>query len=103
MKHAGLIPTLLLPCLLLGQTSQTGSSNKLAIFGYTAKGSGMVETGAASVTGREISTTDSLIKCSGNCELKIHEVVVNADEVDIQPKTGDAEVRGNVKLKVLPQ
>ncbi len=103
MKHAGLIPTLLLPCLLLGQTSQTSSSNKLATFGYTAKGRGMVETGMASVTGREISTTDSLIKCSGNCELKIHEVVLNADEVDIQPKTGDAEARGNVKIKVVPQ
>jgi lipopolysaccharide assembly outer membrane protein LptD (OstA) len=103
MKHAGLIPTLLLPCLLLGQTSQTSSSNKLVTFGYSAKGSDRLETGMASVTGREIRTTDSLIKCSGNCELKIHEVVVNSDEVDIQPKTGDTEVRGNVKIKVLPQ
>jgi lipopolysaccharide assembly outer membrane protein LptD (OstA) len=102
MKYAGVIPMLLLPCLLLGQTGQTSSSNKLVTFGYTAKGRGMVETGMASVTGREIGSTDSLIRCSGNCELKIHEVVLNADEMDIQPKTGDAEARGNVKIKVLP-
>ena len=102
MKHAGVIPMLLLPCLLLGQTGQTSSSNKLVTFGYTAEGHGMVEMGMAPVTGREISTTDSLIRCSGNCELKIHDVVLNADEIDIQPKTGVAEARGNVKIKVLP-
>jgi lipopolysaccharide assembly outer membrane protein LptD (OstA) len=103
MKHAGLIPMLLLPCLLLGQTSQTTSSNKTAIFGYAAGGQGILETGAASVTGREISTTESVIKCSGNCELKIHGVVLKADQLDIQPNAGDAEARGNVKIKVLPQ
>jgi hypothetical protein len=59
--------------------------------------------GMANVTGREISVTESLIKCTNNCELKIHEVVLNADEMDIHPKTGDAEARGNVKIKVLPQ
>ena len=38
--------------------------------------------------------TDSLIRCSNDCELKIQEVVLNADELDIQPTTGDAEARG---------
>ena len=103
MIRAGLIPTLLLPCLLVGQTSLTKSSNKAVAFGYTTKGRGVVETGMASVTGREISVTESLIKCIGNCELTIHNVVLNADELDIQPETGDAKARVNVKIKVLPQ
>lgn len=102
MKHARLIPILLLPCLLLGQTSLTTSSNKTASFGYATTGRGVSEVGMASVTGREISVTGSLIKCSGNCGLKIHDVVLNADEVDIKPETGDAEARGNVKIKILP-
>jgi hypothetical protein len=103
MKHAGLIPTLLLQCLLLGQSSLTPSSNRAVSFGYTTKGRGVVETGMAYVTGREISVIESLIKCSGNCKLTIHNVVLNADELDIQPKTGDAEARENVKIKILPQ
>jgi lipopolysaccharide assembly outer membrane protein LptD (OstA) len=102
MKYARLIPILLLPCLLLGQTSLTRSSNKTAEFGYATTGRGVSEVGMASVTGREINVTGSLIKCSGNCGLRIHDVVLNADEVDIRPETGDAEARGNVKIKVLP-
>jgi len=103
MKRAVLIPMLLLPCLLVGQTSLTTSSNKHVSFGYSTKERGVLEVGMASVIGREISVTESLIKCSGNCELNIHAVVLNADEMDIQPNTGDAEARGNVKIKVLPQ
>ena len=93
---------LLLPCLLVGQTGPATSSNKLVTFGYTTKGPGVSEVGMASVTGREINVTESLISCSGNCELIIHNVVVNAGELDIQPKTGDAEARENVKIKVRP-
>jgi len=48
----------------------------------------------ASVTGRQVSVTDSLKRCGNDCELKIQEVVLNADELDIQPTTGDAEARG---------
>jgi lipopolysaccharide assembly outer membrane protein LptD (OstA) len=105
MKLTGLILSLIcLGCLLVGQTSPTPSAQKkVATVGYTVRGQGVLETGMASVTGREISDTDSLIKCSGDCELKVHNSLLSADEVDFHPKTGEAEARGNVRIKLLPE
>ena len=85
------------------QTNPNASQQRLVSAGYTAKGGGKVETGMLAVRGREITTTDSLIKCHGDCEITIHNVILKADELDFHPKTGEVEPRGDVRVKVVPQ
>ena len=76
---------------------------KIATAGYTAKSGSIVETGMLAVKGREITNSDSITKCNGDCEITIHDVILRADELDLHPSTGDVEARGNVRVKLLPQ
>jgi lipopolysaccharide assembly outer membrane protein LptD (OstA) len=92
-----------LACTLPAQTNLNASSLKVVSAGYTAKGGGIVEAGMLGLKGREITTADSLIKCHGECEMTIHNVTLNADELDFRPNTGEAEARGTVRVKLLPQ
>lgn len=96
---------------LPAQTNPNASQQRLVSAGYTAKSGGIVETGMLALRGREITTTesvtaagtDSVMKCHGDCEITIHNVILNADELDFHPKTGEVEARGNVRVKVVPQ
>jgi hypothetical protein len=88
---------------LPAQTNPNASQQRLVTAGYTARSGGIVETGMLPLKGREITTTDSLLKCHVDCEITIHNVILKADELDFHPKTGEVEARGNVRVKVLPQ
>jgi lipopolysaccharide assembly outer membrane protein LptD (OstA) len=96
-------------CTLPAQTNPNASQQRLVTAGYTARSGGIVETGMLALKGREITETDSLttgdslMKCHGDCEITIHNVILKADELDFHPKTGEVEARGNVRVKVLPQ
>ena len=48
---------------LPAQTNPNASQQRLVTAGYTATGGGIVETGMLPLKGREITTTDSLLKC----------------------------------------
>lgn len=88
---------------LPAQTNPNASQQRLVSAGYTAKSGGIVETGMLALKGREITRADSLMKCHGDCEITIHNVILKADELDFHPKTGEVEARGNVRVKVVPQ
>jgi len=98
-----ILPTVVFACGLSGQTNLNASHQKVATAGYTAKSGSIVETGMLALKGREISTSDSVVKCSGDCEVTIHNVILKADELDFHSNTADVEARGNVRVKVLPQ
>lgn len=87
---------------LPAQTNPNASQQRLVSAGYTAKGGGKIETGMLALRGREITRADSLMKCRGDCEITIHNVILKADELDFHPKTGEVEARGNVRVKVVP-
>ena len=104
MKSSILILSLtFFACTLPAQTNPNASQQKLVTAGYAAKSGGIVETGMLALKGREITTADSLMKCHGDCEIKIHNVILKADELDFHPETREVEARGNVRAKVLPQ
>ena len=102
-------PSILILCLaffasiLLAQTKTNDSQPTLVTAGYTAKSGDIVESGMVGITGREITTADSLVKCHGDCEIRIHNIVFKADELDFHSKNAEVEARGNVRVKVLPQ
>jgi lipopolysaccharide assembly outer membrane protein LptD (OstA) len=87
---------------LPAQTNLNASPQKLVTAGYAAKSDGVVEIGMVELTGRKINKADSLTKCQGDCEITIHDIIVKADELDFHPDTGEAEARGNVRVKIMP-
>jgi lipopolysaccharide assembly outer membrane protein LptD (OstA) len=104
MKSSMLIlGSVLLAYTLLAQTVPSPTQQKIVTTGYTARNGGIVETGMLAVRGREITSSDSITKCHGECEMTIHDVILTADELDLHASTGDVEARGNVRVKLLPQ
>jgi hypothetical protein len=97
---------ILILCLMFftlpARTNLNASPQKLVTAGYAAKNDGVVEIGMVDLTGRKINTADSLTKCQEDCEMTIHNVIVKADELDFHPNTGEAEARGNVRVKIMP-
>lgn len=87
---------------VLGQTNAPVPGLKVALVTgtATAKSSQSVCVRIAELTGMEGSRQGELTKCRRNCELKLGSVLVKADEIDYH-ETGDAEARGNVRIKVL--
>jgi lipopolysaccharide assembly outer membrane protein LptD (OstA) len=98
-----ILGSVLLAYTLLAQTTPSPSQEKIATAGYTAKNGSNVETGMLAVRGREITKSDSITRCHGDCEMTIHDVILKADELDLHASTGDVEARGNVRVKLLPQ
>lgn len=97
-----ILGSVLFACALLAQTNLNASHQKIATAGYTAKSGSIVETGMLAVKGREITTSDSVTRCNGGCEMTIHNVILKADELDLHSTTGEVEARGNVRVKLLP-
>jgi lipopolysaccharide assembly outer membrane protein LptD (OstA) len=90
-------------CALSGQANLNASHQKVVTAGYTARNGSIVETGMLVLKGREISTSDSVLRCNGDCEVTIHNIILKADELDLHSNTGDVEALGDVRVKLLPQ
>lgn len=84
---------------VLGQTNAPAPGLKVALVTGTAAKSSCVR--IAELTGMEGSRQGELTKCRRDCELKLGSVLVKADEIDYH-EAGEAEARGNVRIKVLP-
>ena len=107
MKRIGL--TLCLVCfgfLLAGQTNQTASTRKTVTGMYHINKVHGSEDGGMVMRGMDFSfhdsAHDSVISCRGECELKVGTMLLQAGEVDFHARTGEAEARENVRIKVLP-
>lgn len=104
MKHSMTVVLLMLfACMLPAQTNLSAPSQQSVSAGYTAKNGDVVETGMVSLKGRQVTTADSLIKCHGECEITLHDVILRADELDFHQSTGEVEARGIVRVRLVPQ
>jgi len=107
MKRIGL--TLFLICfglVLAGQTNQTAPTRKTVVGMYHINKVHGSEDGGMVMRGMDFSyhssAHDSMISCRGECELEVGKMLLQAGEVDFHTKTGTAEARENVRIKVLP-
>ncbi len=107
MKRIGL--TLCLICfglVLAGQTNQTAPTRKTVVGMYHINKVHGSEDGGMVMRGMDFSyhssAHDSMISCRGECELEVGKMLLQAGEVDFHTKTGAAEARENVRIKVLP-
>ena len=64
--------------------------------------SGNLEVGPVSIKAVSQQREGSLLRCRGQVEMATHSFVLRADEVDYHSDTGIAEVRGNVRMQLLP-
>ena len=108
MKRMGL--TLCLICfgfLLAGQTNQTAPTRKTVTGMYHINKVHGSEDGGMVMRGMDFSfhdsAHDSVISCRGECEFEVGTMLLQASEVDFHAKTGEAEARENVRIKVLPR
>src|SRR5882757_6341709 len=108
MKRIGL--TLCLICfgfLLAGQTNQTAPTRKTVTGMYHINKVHGSEDGGMVMRGMDFSfhdsAHDSVISCRGECEFEVGTMLLQASEVDFHAKTGEAEARENVRIKVLPR
>jgi hypothetical protein len=78
-------------CSLPAQTNPSDPQRRLVSAAYAANSGGIGETGMLPLRGREITIAegtrdnhfaDSVIKCHGDCEITIHNVILKADELD---------------------
>lgn len=86
-----------------GQTNATAPEEKQGLItGNPVKTGQSVRVHSVELTGMELSKQGELTKCRRDCELTLGGVLVKADEIDYHSETGEAEARGNVRVKVLP-
>ncbi len=106
MSRTGLTLCLIcFACVLPGQTNQT-AARKTIIGSYHIDKIRGSETGSMVMRGTDFSyhdsAQDSVINCRGDCELEVGRILLLAGEVDFHSRTGEAEARENVRIKVLP-
>lgn len=88
---------------LFSQASPNASSNKSTFKGtYTLRTDQKPQVQSIELTGASVYQEDGVLSCRNECEVKLGRVLVKADEVDFQTYTGEAEARGNVRIKALP-
>ncbi|MGA2099970.1 MAG: hypothetical protein ABSG34_02650 [Candidatus Sulfotelmatobacter sp.] len=88
---------------LFGQTNPTGPSNKSTYKGtYALRIDQNPQLQRIEVTGISVYSELGVLSCRAECEVTLGSVLLKADEVDFHTNTGEAEARGNVKIKALP-
>jgi lipopolysaccharide assembly outer membrane protein LptD (OstA) len=88
---------------LFGQANRTDANNKSTFKGtYTLRTDQKPLAQSIELTGGSVYQEDGVLSCRSDCEVKLGYVLVKADEVDFQTYTGEAEARGNVRIKALP-
>jgi lipopolysaccharide assembly outer membrane protein LptD (OstA) len=89
--------------LLFSQANPPGSSNKSTFTGtYTLRTDAKQQVQNIEVKGISVYSENGILSCRAECEVTLGSVLLKADEVDFHPNTGEAEARGNVKIKALP-
>jgi hypothetical protein len=106
MKHNALFATvILLSSYLCGQSNSAVPRDKAT----SVTGAFVIRTDKTSevrgfaVWGDAVHVGDTLVSCRGGCEANLGSVLLKADEVDFHTDTGEAEVRGNVRIRVLSE
>ncbi len=91
--------------VLAGQTNQT-AGRKTIVGSYHLEKIHGSAIGSMVMRGTDFSfhdsAHDSVINCRGDCELEVGTVLLQAGEVHFHARTGEAEARENVRIKVLP-
>ena len=88
---------------LFSQANPTDASNKSTFKGtYTLRTEQKAQVQSIELTGASVYQEDGVLSCRNECEVKLGRVLVKADEVDFQTYTGEAEARGNVRIRALP-
>lgn len=88
---------------LFGQANPTDSGNKSTFKGtYTLRTDQKPQVQSIELKGASVYQENGVLSCRNECEVKLGSVLVKADEVDFQTYTGEAEARGNVRIKALP-
>ena len=88
---------------LFSQTNPAGSSNKSTYTGtYTLRTDEKVQLQSIEVKGVNVYQELGVLSCRTECEVTLGNVLLKADEVDFHTYTGEAEARGNVRIKALP-
>ena len=89
--------------LLHSQTNPAGPSNKSTFTGtYTLRTDQKPQVQNFEVKGVTVYSELGVLSCRTECEITLGSVLLKADEVDFHTSTGEAEARGNVKIKALP-
>lgn len=89
---------------LYGQTNATAPNGKakLVTGTYATRTGQMTQVQSFVLRGADINSTNGLLSCRGDCEVTLGGALLKADEVDFHSDTGEAEARGNVRIKALP-
>jgi lipopolysaccharide assembly outer membrane protein LptD (OstA) len=88
---------------LFSQANPTDASNKSTFKGtYTLRTDQKAQVQSIEITGGSVYQEDGVLSCRNECEVNLGRVLVKADEVDFRTYTGEAEARGNVRIKALP-
>jgi lipopolysaccharide assembly outer membrane protein LptD (OstA) len=61
-----------------------------------------VDYGHIAITADRQERDGALVRCRGQVEIATGNTLLHADEADFHSDTGDIELRGNVRLKMLP-
>lgn len=106
MNRIGLTLSLIcFACVLAGQTNQT-AARKTIVGSYHIEKIKGSEIGSMVMRGTDFSNRDSahdsVISCRGDCELEVRTILLLAGEVDFHTRTGEAEARENVRIRILP-
>jgi lipopolysaccharide assembly outer membrane protein LptD (OstA) len=97
------VVVILFSSYLFSQANPTAASNKSTFKGtYSLRTDQKPQVQSIEVKGVSVYQEDGVLSCRNECEVKLGRVLVKADEVDFQTYTGEAEARGNVKIKALP-
>ncbi len=88
---------------LFSQANPTDAGNKSTFKGtYIVRTDQKPQVQSIEVTRGSVYQEDGVLSCRNECEVNLGRVLVKADEVDFRTYTGEAEARGNVRIKVLP-
>lgn len=98
MKPVALLFTLICLCgLTSGITeARTRQATGGGVAGQTDMGPGKVV-----IRGRSTSSSGSLNRCSGDCQIVTNAVILKADELSYNSDTRTAEAHGNVTIKFI--
>lgn len=103
MNPKALFPIVIFFSLFLfGQTNPDGSGNKSKYTGtYTLRTDEKVQVQSIEVKGVSVYQELGVLSCRTECEVMLGNVLLKAEEVDFHTYTGEAEARGNVRIKAL--
>ena len=88
---------------LFGHANPVSTNDKSTFTGtYTVKSGQGLQVQNVVMTGIQVSSEDGILTCRRDCEVTLSGVLVKADEVYLNPRTGEAEARGSVRIKALP-